>query len=116
MNKQGKVWGETMCLFSQNNVEIHRIEARIGMQCSKHCHKNKFNMFYVESGSLSIEVWKNDYELVDVTELHAGESMIVNPGEYHRFVSQNCRAVAYEIYWSELDPNDIDREDCGGEV
>jgi len=111
-DKQGKVWGETSCIFFKNNVEIHRLKTNADSQCSKHKHDHKFNMFLVESGKLTVRVWKNDYDLVDDTYLSAGESMTVKPGEYHQFIAEEP-AVVYEIYWTELDQNDIDRESCG---
>jgi mannose-6-phosphate isomerase-like protein (cupin superfamily) len=110
--KQGKVWGETSCLFFKNNIEIHRLESKAGSCCSKHKHEHKFNMFYVESGHLTVDVWKNDYDLVDRTMLNPGDSMIVKPGEYHQFISESD-CVVYEIYWTELNQGDIVRESCG---
>ena len=112
MNIQGKIWGTTSEIFNKNNVEVHRIEAKKGGYCSIHKHEHKYNMFFVESGSLSIEVWKNDYDLVDITHLCQGQSTIVKPGEYHRF-GANGDTVAFEIYWTELSSDDIVRKNCG---
>ena len=112
MEIQGKVWGITSKLFSKNNVEIHRIVGEKHGYCSKHKHVNKYNMFYVEHGALQIETWK-DYGLVDKTILFSGQSCVVEPGQYHRFkVIEDV--VAFEIYWVELDGNDIVRADHGG--
>ena len=108
----GKVWGETRRIFSKCNVEIHRIDVIKGGICSKHRHVHKANAFYVERGQLAVDVWKSDYPLVDRTILFAGDIMTVAPGEYHRFEAL-LGTVAYEIYFVELDPSDIEREDCG---
>lgn len=113
MIKQGKVWGNTVGIFNRNNVEIHRIEAKKGGFCSKHKHNHKYNMFYVESGVLEITIWKNDYSLVDTTVIKAGEATTAAPKEYHRFKALED-AVVYEIYWTELSPSDIERENTGG--
>lgn len=113
MQIAGKVWGETSALFNKNNVEIHRIEANAGGYCSKHKHEHKANAFFVESGLLRIEVWQNDYDLVDTTYLERGNMLTVPAGVYHRFVAEED-TVAYEIYWVELDAKDIVREDHGG--
>ena len=115
MTTYGKVWGKTAPVFAGNNVAVHRIEARSGMQCSKHVHRHKCNLFFVERGCLRVTVWKNAYALADVTQLQAGESTIVPPGEYHRFRAISD-VVAYEVYWTELDPQDIERDDVGGEA
>jgi quercetin dioxygenase-like cupin family protein len=113
LHKQGKVWGSTQPLFNKNNVEIHRIETKKGGYCSKHMHEFKHNCFFVESGKLKITAWKNDYDLVDVTILIAGEATTVPPREYHTFEClEDC--VCYEIYWVEISTSDIVRENHGG--
>lgn len=110
---QGKIWGHTNELFNKNNVEIHRICIESGGYCSTHKHCHKYNMFFVERGTLIVDVWKNDYDLVDRTILKSNQSTIVKPKEYHRFIAEE-NTVAYEIYWTELDQSDIIRKDCGG--
>lgn len=111
----GKVWGQTSPIFCKNNVEIHRIEGRKGGYCSKHRHWAKFNMFFMEKGKLKITVVK-DYGsgvLDDITIIGPGQHTIVPPGQYHQFeILEDC--IAYEIYWVELDPSDIERETIGG--
>ena len=115
MNNQGKVWGATSLVFAKNNVSLHRIEVMPGGYCSKHKHAHKFNMFFVEQGSLAILIWKNDYDLVDTTNLQSGQHTIIKPGEYHCFKNNSTiKAVVYEIYWTELDEGDILRESVGG--
>lgn len=112
---QGKVWGKTSPIFFKNNVEMHRIEGKKGGHCSKHRHHTKYNMFFIESGKLQVEIHK-DYGsevLKDITVLGPGEATTVAPGDWHRFrVLEDC--VAFEIYWVELEAADIDREDVGG--
>lgn len=113
MNISGKVWGTTSKIFNANNVEIHRIVGQKGGKSSTHMHANKRSMFYVEQGSLNIVVEKNNYDLIDTTTLTSGQSTIIEPEEYHRFEVIEDNTVAYEIYWVELDPNDIVRRDVG---
>jgi quercetin dioxygenase-like cupin family protein len=112
----GKVWGTTENLLTNSTLELHRIKAKNGGYCSKHKHKNKFNLFYVISGTLEIHVWKEDYDLIDVTKLSAGDSMAVPPGEFHRFyATSDCEGL--ELYWSaNLDPGDIVRETKGNYI
>ena len=113
MRIQGKVWGNTSEIFNKNNTEIHRIECVKGGYCSKHKHVHKHNMFFVESGKISIKIWKNDYDLVDETILNEKESTVVKPGEYHSFISLED-SVVYEIYWTSLSSCDIERKSVGG--
>jgi mannose-6-phosphate isomerase-like protein (cupin superfamily) len=110
--RAGKIWGQTELIESNGVFEFHRIEAKRGGTCSKHLHKFKWNGFFVESGKLLIRVWKNDYTLVDETILTSGQYTKVPPGEYHQFeVLEDT--VAYELYWAELNHNDIKRESVG---
>jgi quercetin dioxygenase-like cupin family protein len=94
-------------------VEISRIEINKGGFCSKHFHRSKFNSFFLESGKLKIKVWKNDYDLCDETILEPGDFTTVNPTEFHQFEAlEDC--VAFEIYWVNLEADDIIRENVGG--
>lgn len=110
--KSGKVWGQTELLLANGVLEFHRIEAVAGGKCSKHKHMYKWNGFFVESGHLLIRVWKNDYDLVDVTHLYKGDFMQVKPGEFHQFEAVE-NTIAFELYWAEFDHGDIQRETVG---
>lgn len=112
-HKQGKVWGFTKEIFNKNNVSINRIFIEKGGFCSKHYHEYKNNIFFVESGSILIEEWKNEYGLVDKTILNQNDSCIVSPKTFHKFTGLED-SVVYEIYYVELFNNDIVREDTGG--
>jgi quercetin dioxygenase-like cupin family protein len=112
-NIQGKVWGETECLFFKNNVEIHRIEAKKGGYSSKHKHKHKFNAFFIEKGKMKISIWKSDYDLVDETIITDKQMSVVKPDDFHKFEALED-TVAYEIYWTEMQQDDIVRKDHGG--
>jgi len=114
MDINGKIWGTTSTIFKSNNVQVTRIVGVAGGYCSKHKHDHKFNKFYVESGRLRILVWKNDYDMVDKTVLMSGQSITIKPGEYHRFEVLEDNTIAFEIYWTQLDEDDIVRSDCGG--
>lgn len=113
MKTQGKVWGKTKDIFKNANFELHRIEAKKGGYCSKHQHKYKFNAFYIEQGKLKITVYENDYDLIDETIISKGELATAKPGTYHRFEALED-TICYEIYWAELNHDDIEREDTGG--
>lgn len=113
MKIQGKVWGKTQDIFKNSNFELHRIEIKKGGFCSKHQHKHKYNAFFVEKGKLKIIIYETDYELVDNTTISTGELSIVKPGVYHKFEAIED-TICYEIYWVELNHDDIEREDVGG--
>lgn len=108
----GKIWGSTSLIESNGLFEFHKINTKKDGVCSKHLHKYKWNGFYVHSGKLLIRVWQNDYDLVDETILSDGEYSKVAPGLYHQFEClEDC--IAFELYWSELNHNDIERESVG---
>jgi len=111
MEKYTKIWGTTQPVFFGNNVEMHRIEVDSGGYCSKHIHNSKFNMFYVECGELRIDQSVGCF--VDSTVLCQGDSMTVSPRVAHKFIALRD-TIAYEIYWSILDKEDIVRETQGG--
>jgi len=112
--KEGKIWGNTIDLLKSPAVEIHQIYIKPKAYCSLHKHQTKFNAFYVISGKLMIERWKNDYDLVDQTILHAGDFTVVPPGEYHMFTTLDECVSGLEIYWTELNHADIIRKNSGG--
>jgi len=111
--KYNKIWGTTSPIFCLNNVEVHRIEINTGGYCSKHIHKHKYNMFFVESGKLEVKQWQADSELIDRTILSTGEQTIVSPGVPHQFHALE-NTIAYELYWVSLEGEDIIRETHGG--
>jgi mannose-6-phosphate isomerase-like protein (cupin superfamily) len=116
MNIVGKVWGQTSLLLKTPFVEIHHIVIKPNCRCSLHLHTVKNNSFYVCAGSLTIEVHKNSYALVDVTTLSKGQFTNVSPGEYHRFISGPNGAEVLEIYHPEPLSEDIVRKDHGGSI
>jgi len=109
---EGKVWGNTVPLLQSSCIEIHKIMVDAGGYCSKHTHQSKVNAFYVIEGRLEIHRWKS-YDLVDVTVLHSGDMSIVPAGEPHMFKAITP-VEALEIYWAELDHDDIQRDTVGG--
>ena len=113
MQIQGKIWGKTQAIFQKSNFEFHRIEVNKGSFCSTHEHANKFNAFYVESGQLKILIHQIDYGLTDETVMGKGDMTIVKPGLFHSFEALED-TVCFEIYWTELDHSDIQRENIGG--
>lgn len=110
----GKIWGKTTTFIRTPFFELHRIEVLPNACCSLHKHDNKNNTFVVTSGVLFVDVHKNDYDLVDTTELHQFGVLTVKPGEYHQFKTGNIGAEALECYYNEpLSEGDIIRKDHG---
>lgn len=95
-----KPWGKTEILFEKNNVSIHRLEVDEGGCCSLHFHQAKFNVFYVESGSILI----NPFGKI----LTKGELFEISPGIEHQFKALE-KTVVFEIYFVTLNNEDIIR-------
>ena len=55
------------------------------------------------------------YNLIEETIVSTGESTTTKPGTYHRFEALED-TICYEIYWVELNHDDIEREDVGGVI
>ena len=116
--KSGKVWGTTELIEHTPSFEFHRIEFKANYCCSEHFHRTKWNGFFVESGVLVVKTWQNEpsedrkHMLCDQTVLRAGDYYKVEPGKWHQFLGVED-GVAFELYWSEFDANDIIRRTVG---
>lgn len=116
--KAGKIWGTSQLIEHNNTFEFHRIEFKANHCCSEHYHKTKWNGFFVESGTLLVKTWQDEPGelranlLCDQTVLRAGDYYKVEPGKWHQFVGVDD-GVAFELYWSEFDANDIVRRTQG---
>lgn len=111
--KAGKVWGKTELIFKNPFIEFHRIHIKKGAFCSTHLHRHKWNLFYVQEGTLLVHVHKNDYDLTDTTELKATQWTTVKPNEYHSFEAVTD-VIAFELYYPEPLTDDIIRKTVGG--
>lgn len=111
-----KVWGTTQRLFDRGGVEVHRIVGLAGGYCSKHRHQWKYNLFYIERGSLRVTLYGSGNSIEEERTLTAGEWMEIKPGQTHRFWVVTDQTVALEIYYLDGCPHDIIRDDVGGRM
>ena len=109
---QGKIWGETTEFFRNALVSAHHISIKKGGFCSEHRHASKYNLFYVISGKLLVQIWR-DKNSIDKTLVSAGQSTAVSPGFYHKFWAlEDTEAI--EVYQVFLEDPDIERRCEGG--
>lgn len=101
-----KSWGNTELIFSNNNTEIFLANIVAGGYSSKHCHKSKYNLFFVKTGKLIVRVWSNDGYEENI--LSDRDRLLIYPGIYHQFLAQEP-TILLEIYYTEIDGNDIYR-------
>jgi mannose-6-phosphate isomerase-like protein (cupin superfamily) len=112
MGKQGKVWGDTEQIYGGDTVSAHAINIKKGGYCSIHKHIFKSNAFYVISGMLAIDIFREN-GIKDSTILMPGDMTTVEPGEKHRFTAL-ADTQAVEIYDVKFHGEDIVRDDNGG--
>ena len=112
--KSGKIWGETNLVFSNNNVQINQIHVKKGGRCSKHMHNHKNNIFFIQSGELLIEQWTKE-GFVDSTILKTEDKMEISSQVFHRFTAL-ADTMALEIYYQDIENDDIIREDIGSMI
>lgn len=116
MDKQGKVWGETIKVAGEKHWSVHVLHISKGGFCSEHKHSAKINVFYVISGQLAVTIQQGGRlidPMEDVTTLNAGDRMTVPIEKYHRFTALKD-TVCLEIYEGVCVDADIDRHDQGG--
>ena len=107
----GKVWGTTQVVFDWNNVEVNRLLPIKSSFCSEHRHHSKHSRFFVLRGKIHVKIFRDD--LTDVVELGPGGSTDIPPNVWHQFdVDEDSDVI--EIYWVELDADDIERRTKGG--
>jgi mannose-6-phosphate isomerase-like protein (cupin superfamily) len=113
--KNIKVWGWTQTVALSDTLHVAYASINEGGYSSKHYHENNYNRFYVISGKLRIDIYRNNKE--EFVDLVAGETVDVEPAVWHRMTALEPVRVI-EIYWptndQPINPEDIVREDNGG--
>lgn len=114
-----KVWGQTALVVCRHGFEQHALRINKGGYCSRHRHVKKVNLFYVQQGQLTVEIFDNinGVPFVEKHVLGPDCRLEVPPGVYHRFLA-NSFVIAHETYWtcdgSAINQHDIERLDQGG--
>jgi len=109
--RQGKKWGYTTDFFRNAMVSAHHLEIKKDGFCSEHCHKHKYNLFYVVSGVLELTIWHSKEK--DITLVTAGQVTAIPPGFWHQFKGITP-VECIEIYQVLLTGEDIERRTEGG--
>jgi len=93
-----KPWGTLEILPSvTENGETHVLRIRAGEACSRHYHDDKRNLFHVISGRLIVVQWLGKVQNRSV--LDVGETVVVESGIDHQFITDDKPAVVLEQYW-----------------
>jgi len=108
-----KFWGTNRCIYSENNFEVHHAQIVEGGFSSKHHHVHKVNNFYIVSGTLKVILFDKDGKEVHTVVLGTNTNFSVPAGVEHKFEAVTDVDLI-EIYWANLNPDDIVRADLGG--
>lgn len=104
-----KDWGYDNHIFSRSNVNVRGLVIFQGKKSSYgnyHVHKFNTNIIYVHMGVLRVfRRTENKKELI--TDLTVYESIIINPGVYHRFEALDL-VYATEIYFADVITPSVD--------
>lgn len=111
-----KVWGTTTPLIVTPMFEMHRLAVTPFMACSIHSHQCKHNAFFVNAGTLFLDVWEYENGPVAHHKLEAGAHFTIAPGAIHRFRTGQFPCDALEMYYTEPLSEDIKRRNVGGPV
>jgi quercetin dioxygenase-like cupin family protein len=101
-----KHWGKTLLVFDNETIHIYLAWINQGGFCSKHYHKNKHNLFFLQSGSIIVKTWNTD--TINEHKLIAGDKILVKNNIWHQFLAVE-ESILLEIYYSTIDHEDIIR-------
>ncbi len=121
---EDKVWGRVAHLFYSDHGGLSVLYVNAGYRCSIHYHDDRFNSFFVASGSLLIENFGNNVDRLSLGVqnpirhlLFEGEYLVIPPGDVHQFRTPE-KATIVEYYWTinrrPVRLNDINRLVEGG--
>ncbi len=79
MKVESKCWGKRTSIRQDSTHETCLLELKKGYECSWHYHEQKYNLFYVISGCVSIITEQFDNEKSEVI-LFEGNCFMVKPG------------------------------------
>lgn len=113
LHETAKFWGTNRCIYGDINFEVHHAQIVAGGYSSKHHHVHKVNNFYIVDGTLCVILYGADGKEAHTVTLGAGTMFSVPPGVEHKFEAITDVDLI-EIYWANLDPDDIVRADIGG--
>lgn len=108
INITNKEWGQNILIFKNDSTEIHQIFINCGGRSSKHYHKYKNNIFFIQRGKLLVERWGLD-NTIESFVLNEKDTIDIQNGIYHRFTAIEDTS-AIEIYYISINTNDIYRD------
>jgi mannose-6-phosphate isomerase-like protein (cupin superfamily) len=106
MNIIQKPWGTTTLIFDSQNLHIYSAIINKNGASSRHYHKYKNNIFYVQRGMVSITLWSEN--TTETKFLNEGDIIDIPKGQWHQFFA-NEESIVLEVYYSRIDHEDIIR-------
>ena len=109
MFRESKMWGERWLIRQDSTHAVSFLKVKKGFRCSWHHHKQKYNLFVVLSGKITIVTETGQVEVLP------GQTFTTKPGEWHEFRGTENSEMIEEMYVC-YDESDIIREKVGGVI
>lgn len=110
VKRVSKVWGEEIWMANTDLYCGKKLILKKGKRCSLHYHKNKNETFYIDSGTILMEM-ENEERI-----MHSGESVLIEPGTKHRFSGlEDSVIIEISTHHDDLDSYRI-KEQLSGDI
>jgi len=84
-----KVWGEEVWLYNGEPCGVNLCGKLLKLKqdhyCSLHCHKKKFEVFWLMSGKVKMIIQKADESQTHTWIMNPGDSQVIPIGMFHSF-------------------------------
>lgn len=111
-----KPWGLSQTNLCDGTLQVARCDVLKGGYSSVHKHNHKANVFVVHAGSVIIDSYGGEpsepYVPITRKQLGPGQSLVVLPGEFHRFYALDNSILSEVYFCNDSTPvswNDIER-------
>ena len=99
-----KSWGHEIWLVNNEKYCGKILSVNQGCSCSFHQHDIKAETFFVQSGSIRLEVGKEaDPRKAEIIALNTGDTYDMEPNTWHRFTAISGSATLYEFSTTQSD-------------
>jgi mannose-6-phosphate isomerase-like protein (cupin superfamily) len=112
-----KTWGSSTRVFYDGRLQVEKIRIKAGGYSSIHLHDDKVNQFCVVEGTLTVNIFDETNEVVDVYTLGPTDTCAIDARVRHQFLAETD-VSGYEMYWpsgtNSVRPDDIERFTTNG--
>jgi len=114
MKREAKIWGERWLVREDSTHATSYLKLEKNSICSWHKHENKYNLFVVLSGFLTLYI--EELETIKEINLYSGEEFTIKPGQWHSFKTSIVDARVIEEMYVLYEESDIIRKKVGSKL